>query len=239
MSRPDASEEMPGLPFPRQPAMPLDESLLDALLTGTSLPPDAPEQVRRLADLLASIADPAAPGALTGEAAARAAFARGACPAAMPPARGLASWRSPRRLAAFLATRLAAVLAAVAIGLGGVAAAYADVLPAPIQDFAHAAIGAPAAHRPAGTRRTAGPRRRSTLPVSIRLPSPAMARRAAWLPGTARRGITPRRRPTPRRTPMPRARRMPRCRRTLSRAIRPHRRSQISTGIEPGALTLL
>jgi len=65
--------------------MPLDESVLDALLTGTSLPSDAPEQAHTVAEMLASLADPAVPGALAGEAAARRAFARAASPAGISP----------------------------------------------------------------------------------------------------------------------------------------------------------
>ena len=49
-------------------------------------------------------------------------------------------------LATFLGTKLAAAAAAGAIGFGGLAAAaYAGALPEPIQDFAHQAVGAPAA----------------------------------------------------------------------------------------------
>jgi hypothetical protein len=41
--------------------------------------------------------------------------------------------------------RLAAVLAAVGVVLGGTAAAYAGALPAPVQELAHHVLGAPAA----------------------------------------------------------------------------------------------
>lgn len=151
MSGPDASwDEMPGFPFPRRPAGELDESLLDALLTGTSLPPGAPEQARTVADMLASLADPAGPGALAGEAAARSAFARAPSPASISPAGRRPARRRPRQRGFRLSIRLAAALTAVTIGLGGAtAAAYAGVLPGPVQELAHEAIGAPAAHRPA------------------------------------------------------------------------------------------
>lgn len=150
MSGPDAtSAEMPGFPFLRRPAMPLDESVLDALLTGQSLPPDAPEQARTVAHMLASLADPAVPGALAGEADARRAFAGAASLASASPATRRRAWRRPRRFAASLTRKLAAALIAVTVGLGGAAAAaYAGALPAPIQDLAHDAIGAPGAHRP-------------------------------------------------------------------------------------------
>jgi hypothetical protein len=50
-------------------------------------------------------------------------------------------------LTTLLSAKLAAALAAGAIGLGGAAtAAYAGALPAPVQNFAHHTIGAPAPH---------------------------------------------------------------------------------------------
>jgi hypothetical protein len=151
MSGPDASSaEMPGFPFFRRPAMPLDESVLDALLTGQSLPPDAPEQARTVAHMLASLADPAVPGALAGEADARRAFVRAASVVSASPATRRRASRRPRRFAASLTSKLAAALVAVTVGLGGAAAAaYAGALPAPIQDLAHDAIGAPRANPPA------------------------------------------------------------------------------------------
>ena len=42
--------------------------------------------------------------------------------------------------------RLGGALIVAAVGLGGVAAAYAGALPGPIQDLAHHLIGAPPAH---------------------------------------------------------------------------------------------
>jgi hypothetical protein len=142
---------MAEFPFHRGPASELDESVLDLLLARQPLPLDAPRQVRMTADALASLSDPQRPGALAGEAAARSAFASAAAspaiglPAARPPARPTRVWR-------FVVTRprLAAVLAAVAVSLGGTtAAAYAGALPAPVQDIAHLAIGAPAVHHAA------------------------------------------------------------------------------------------
>jgi hypothetical protein len=154
MSGSDASYgEMPGFPFSRRPAPELDESLLDALLTGQSLPPDASGPAQVMADMLASLAEPGNSGALAGESAARLAFARAASPAGISPAvpRPASAGRRPARLTA----RLAAALVAVAVGLGGVAAAFADVLPARLQDLAHQTIGAPGAHRPAPRLRSA------------------------------------------------------------------------------------
>jgi hypothetical protein len=143
---------MPGFPLPGRLGRELDEPLLDALLDG-QLPPDAPEELRTVAEMLAGLAGPAEPGELAGEgklvgeAAAQSAFTRRASPAgvspAARPARRKTSWRAvaPR-------ARAAAVLAAAAIGLGSTtAAAYAGMLPSPIQNIAHHMIGAPPAHR--------------------------------------------------------------------------------------------
>ncbi|MGH3399779.1 MAG: hypothetical protein ACRDPO_34360 [Streptosporangiaceae bacterium] len=174
MSGPSASSgEMPRFSLPRGPASDLDDSdlddsdlddsdlddsdlddsdlddsVLDMLLTGQPLPPDAPRQARMTADALTSLGDPQRPGALAGEAAARSAFARtAAAPATYSPATRLSGRRARPRRFVRVRPRLAAVLAALAISLGGtVAAAYAGVLPAPIQDFAHLTVGAPAPH---------------------------------------------------------------------------------------------
>jgi hypothetical protein len=100
--------------------------------------------------MLASLADPAGPGALAGEATARSAFARALSPASISPADRRPARRRPTQRGFRLSTRLAGALTAVTIGLGGAAAAaYAGVLPGPVQELAHEAIGAPAAHRPA------------------------------------------------------------------------------------------
>ena len=151
MSGPDASSsEMPGFPFFRRPAVPLDESVLDAILTGQPLPPDAPVQARTVAHMLACLADPAVPGALAGEADARRAFVRAASVVSASPATRRRARRRHKRFAASLTSKLAGALVAVTVGLGGAAAAaYAGALPAPIQDLAHDVIGAPRAPRPA------------------------------------------------------------------------------------------
>jgi hypothetical protein len=96
--------------------------------------------------MLAAVAGPAEPGELTGEAATLAAFTRLGFPVGVSPAaprsarRSVPEWRARGRLP------LAAALTAVAVGLGSTAAAYAGVLPDPIQHFAHEIIGAPAPH---------------------------------------------------------------------------------------------
>jgi len=156
MSAPGASSgEMPELPLPGRFGRELDEPLLEMLLTGQPLPPDAPEQLHEVAGVFASLTGPAGPGELVGEAAAQSAFARvarpvGVSPVARPSTRRRPPWRHTR-----VNARLAAALAAAAVGLGGAAAAYAGALPGPIQDFAHHVIGAPAARHAPGGRQAA------------------------------------------------------------------------------------
>lgn len=161
MTDPGASPgEMPKTPVPDRAGAELDEQLLDAILSGQHLPAEAPEQAHVIAEMLASLAGPADPGDLTAESAVRSAFARVVPQAARPgpagvtqparhraaeapaPRRRQSSWR-PARLSA----RLAAALSVVVIMLGGTVAAYAGVLPGPIQNLAHRIVGAPAAHK--------------------------------------------------------------------------------------------
>jgi hypothetical protein len=166
MSGPDALHgEMPGFPFPGRPGGEHDEPLLDMIFGGRAIPPDAPPEMYDLARMLAAAAGPVEPGELAGEAAARAAFRFASpariSPATAPPARRRPRWSAPARLrrsaparlrrpapraarrAARNRARLAAALVVVAAGLGSVAAAYAGVLPGPIQHIAHVAVGAP------------------------------------------------------------------------------------------------
>ncbi len=135
--------EMPGF-FPGRPGGEHDEPLLDMLLERRPIPPGAPPEVHDLARMLAAAARPAEPGELAGEAAAMAAFARRASPAGISPAvsrsarRRLSGWSARGRVP------LAAAVTAVTAGLGSTAAAYAGVLPNPIQQFAHEILAAPA-----------------------------------------------------------------------------------------------
>ena len=146
-----SSGEMPGFQPPDRPGRELSEPHLDALLDGRFIPPDAPEELRVVAEMLAELADPAEPGELAGEAPARMAFARRAAPAgASPGTRRRSSWLPT------VAAGLAAVLVAASVGLGTVAAAgYAGMLPGPMQALAHRAIGAPPARPAPDTRRAA------------------------------------------------------------------------------------
>ena len=136
---------MPEFPFPGRTDRELDESLLDMIVNGQSLPPDSPQEMHALAEALADLAGPAEPGKLAGEAVARFAFTRrrasraGVLPAARP------ARRRQSRLSRLLSARLAAVLVAAALGLGGTAAVYAGMLLGPVHT--HHAIGAPPPYR--------------------------------------------------------------------------------------------
>ena len=149
-----SSGEMPGFLHPRRPSRELGEPLLDALLEGRSMPPDAPVELCAVAEMLADLAGPAEPGELAGEAAARLGLARTAHPAGISPA----AHRSARRRRTWTSVpgtaRLGGALIAAAVGLGGAAAAYAGALPGPIQDLAHHMIGAPPAHHARSPRPT-------------------------------------------------------------------------------------
>ncbi len=110
---------------------------LAALLAGTA---DAAPGLRPVADILGALTAEASSGELAGEDRALAEFRRrtGA------PAAQAARPRSARLTTRF-GVKVATVAAGAAVVLGGAAtAAFANVLPAPIQRFAHETIGAPA-----------------------------------------------------------------------------------------------
>ncbi len=141
---------MPGFPFPGRPGRELDEPLLDMLLTGgRSLRMPRTSCMRRR-ECPPACPDPAGPGELAGEAAARSAYARAAAPVGVSPVARRSTRRRPAWLSIPLNARLAAALVAAAVGPGG-AAAHAEAPPGPIQDLAHRTIGASAArHLPSG-----------------------------------------------------------------------------------------
>ena len=145
---------MPGFPFPGRPGGEHDEPLLDMIIARRALPPDAPQEMHDLARMLAALTEPAQPGELAAEPAVRAAFSRaafraGLSSAARRPVRHRRTRRS-RRLARSRG-RLATALVVAAAGLGGAVAAYAGVLPGPIQQAAHVTIAAPPPQRAALT----------------------------------------------------------------------------------------
>ena len=166
--------EMPGF-FPGRPGGEHDEPLLDMILERCPIPPGAPPEIHGLARMLTAVAGPAEPGDLAGQAAAHAAFTR----LVSPPGTSPAALRSARRSLPERPARgrlpLAVALVAAAAGLGSTAAAYAGVLPSPLQHFAHVAIGAPA------------PPRDLTLHVPAATSSPAHTHPGPSTPAPARR----------------------------------------------------
>jgi hypothetical protein len=207
MSGQDApSDEMPKFARQARLSREHEDLALDMLLDGMPLPPEAPSEMSALPSMLADLSGPAGPGELVGEAAALSRFRRHASPAGISsrrkPERRMPSWQSPARRG-----QLAAVLAAAAIGLGGTAAAYAGVLPSPVQAIAHRYLDAPAgasaplrpgtntgraAHRhpvpPAGTGAA-----RPVVPASHPNPTPALghlSKPGPWLRNPHRHGHT-------------------------------------------------
>jgi hypothetical protein len=205
MSGPDAiPDEMPGFPFPGQPDGEHDEPLLDMIIARRALPPDAPLEMHDLARTLAALAGPGEPGELAGEAAARAAFAGLASPAGISPAgRRPVRHRRSRPYHRLMPSRLrmAVTLAAAAAGIS-IFAAYADVLPTPVQQLAHAAVAAPPPHhsgqrvsvalKPSpGTPTASSPARSAPPPHRTPGPVTGTSRPAAW-PARPTRGRTQR-----------------------------------------------
>jgi hypothetical protein len=144
--------DMPNLPRPsRGDVPPAGDAAYEALLGGSPLPADADEGLRPLAAAMASLTVAPSARELASERDARAAFRGGFSPATRPARAGRRRTRGVRRRNRVLASVLSAKLAAVATLTAGVltAGAYAGVLPAPVQSFAHHALGAPAPH-PAG-----------------------------------------------------------------------------------------
>ena len=133
---------------------PVGDPAVEALLAGNLPPADAATELRPLAEAFAALR--VAPGAreLAGEPAARAAY-RGGFGHVPRPARS--HRRRKPGLGPVLTAAKLAVAGAVAVG-AMTGAAYADVLPAPVQNLAHRTLGAPAPHRatPTGQRGTPG-----------------------------------------------------------------------------------
>jgi len=130
----------PGFPPPGWDPSLISDTTLDALLSGTELPEDPAGGGRHAADIVAALKGRPAPDELAGEAMAMAEFRHRVSGSE----RARRSHRRRGRAGWLLSARGAAAAAAVAIASGGVVAAYAGVLPAPVQRVAHAWIGAPA-----------------------------------------------------------------------------------------------
>ncbi len=134
------NDDMPNFlrPAPRD-GLPFSDAALAALLAGTE-PPEPTPGLEHVADLLAALRSAPASDELAGEAGILAEFRRGTGGPALSPGS-----RRPRRFTSRLGARAAVAAAVAALGLGGLAtAAYAGMLPAPVQRLAHDTIGAPA-----------------------------------------------------------------------------------------------
>jgi hypothetical protein len=129
---------MPNIPQPPlQDGSAVTDADLAALLAGKR---DVAPGLRPMADVLAALSTGPSPGELAGEGRALAEYRRrtGGPVPRLPARRGTAG------LTSRLSAKVAAGATAAAVVLGGAAtAAFADVLPAPIQRLAHDAIGAP------------------------------------------------------------------------------------------------
>jgi hypothetical protein len=151
MTGPDAPEPaMPNVFRLHADAPGFPGEALDALIAGKPLTamaaagPAASPGLQRVAELLSALTAPPAPDELAGHTLALAEFrslgGRLGTPSPAAPA------PAPRgRLRRVLSSRLAAAIAGAAVTLGGLAvAAYTGLLPAPVQQWAHETIHAPA-----------------------------------------------------------------------------------------------
>jgi len=149
-----SGSNMPSLPWTSRPDVsPAEDTSLESLLAGSGLPASAGPELRPVADVLAALSARPAGDELTGLAAARAEFRRHVV---LPVQVRQPPRQRPGGLASRLGVKAGVATALVVMAVGGAAAAaYAGALPGSWQQFAHAAIGAPAYrarhHAPAGT----------------------------------------------------------------------------------------
>ena len=133
---------MPNFPFWRRHGDQADESQLDELLAGSADAAPNPEW-QSVSDVLRSAAAASEPSELADEAAMLAAFRREHVGVRHRRPQPIARCRTV--FSTLTTGRIAACLAAAAVTITGAgAAAYACVLPTPIQSFAHHTIAAPA-----------------------------------------------------------------------------------------------
>jgi hypothetical protein len=140
---------MPHLPWKsREDAPAISDASLAALLAGAEVPVGSAPEVWPLAQAMAELTGRPADEELLGEAETLAAFRN---QAGAPRAARRAPARKRPLSSRRVPVRAAAAVAAMALGLGGIAtAAYAGALPTGLQRLAHDIIGAPApAARPA------------------------------------------------------------------------------------------
>jgi hypothetical protein len=138
--------EMPNLPFWRRQNDQTDAEQLDELLDAGAVGAAANPEWQSVSDVLRSAAAAAEPSELAGEAATVAAFRRERVGIRHRRPQPIARYKTviANRFSSLLPGRIAVGLAAGVVTLTGAAtAAYACVLPSPIQSFAHTTIGAP------------------------------------------------------------------------------------------------
>ena len=135
------NDDMPNFLRPAaRDGLPFSDAALAALLAGAE-PPEPMPGLQPVADVLAALRSGPTGDELAGEASVLAEFRRAAGVVAQAPAPP-----RPRRITSLVGARAAVAAAVAALSLGGLAtAAYAGILPAPVQRFAHDTIGAPAA----------------------------------------------------------------------------------------------
>ena len=171
VSGPDArSSDMPRFPRTGRLGGEPDELVLDMILKRASLPPGATPEMAGLPEMLADLAGPAEPDELAGEAAVLARFRSRVRPAGGSGAARRPAWRKAPRRRARYGPRLATGLVVAAIGLGGSAAAYAGVLPGPLQDLAHILFDAPSGRHVPGHQSGVVPGHRSGVAHAVSPP---------------------------------------------------------------------
>jgi len=133
---------MPNLPFRRRHGDPADAPQLDELLDAGRLDANAAPEWQSVSDVLRSAAAATEPSELAGEAEVLSAFRRERVGVRHRRPQPIARCKS--MFSTLLTGRIAVGLAAGVVTVTGAAtAAYACVLPSPIQSFAHSTIGAP------------------------------------------------------------------------------------------------
>jgi hypothetical protein len=184
--------DMPNIPQPQRQDEPVvTDADLAALLAGTT---DVAPGLRPVADVLAALVAEPTGMEFAGEASALAEFRRRAGePVPARRARRSTNGRSSR-----FRVKVGASVTAVAVVLGGgAAAAFAGVLPAPIQRLAHEAIGAPMPQ----PRHDTTPRSRPPAPSWSGMPSRSSTHGKPAVHGGPGTGQRARPHPTPSPTP--------------------------------------
>jgi hypothetical protein len=146
-----------------------DEAIAARLLAGQSAGPDARPSQQALAEIFRAAARPGTRAELSGQAAAVNAFVL----TVTAPGAQLGRRTGKRPLARKTPVLATAIMTALVAGVCGTAAA--NVLPTPLQQFAHVTFGAPAPERPASvpTVPTAPPFGSGGIPTLSVLPSPS------------------------------------------------------------------